>query len=386
MKKKIFFGLALAAVLMAGAAAPMITARADMPKVGALGVNARAATLVDAGTGTVVFEKDAKKRLQIASMVKIMTLSLVFEEIEKGTMGYDTDVTASRYATSMGGSQAFLDADNVYKAGELIKSVIVASANDSCVALAEHVAGSVPAFVERMNAKAERLGLKDTYFVNCTGLPAPNQYSCAADVAVMTRELISHKGFFDFSGIWMFDFVHPSGRVTALSNTNKLVRFYEGCDGGKTGFTSEALSCLSATAKRGDTRFICVVMGAENAKTRNAEVSKLLSYGFANYESKKFASAGETLGEAEVSNGKKPSVTLAAGGDIALFGKKGEMGACELVKEIAAIVAPVKAGDKVGTLKLVRGDETLACTDIVASGDVKENSYMDFVDKIAKSW
>lgn len=386
MKKSVIVALAVAAAVAAGgifgAAKAVKVARAEE----SLSCSARAALLMDADTGTVVYEKDSEKRLQIASMVKIMTLNLIFEEIESGNLSYDTQVTASEYATSMGGSQAFLDANGVYAAGELIKSIIVASANDSCVAMAEHVAGNVPAFVERMNAKASELGMGNTYFVNCTGLPAPNQYSCAADAAKMMRELIGHNGFFDFSGVWMFDFVHPSGRVTQLSNTNKLVRFYKGCDGGKTGFTSEALSCLSATAKRGDTRFICVVMGAENAKARNAEVSKLLDYGFAHYESKRFVSAGDEAGTAAVNGGKRESVGAVTGADLVVFGRKGEFSAVEKKVEFGSVNAPIEKGDVVGKLSIVRGEETVASCDLLASEDVKEKGFLDYLDYITKSW
>lgn len=349
--------------------------------------NAKAALLMDGDTGKIVFEKNPTERLQIASMVKIMTLNIIFEEIEKGNLDYDTEIVASEYATGMGGSQAFLDTNCAYKASELIKSIIVGSANDSCVAMAEHIAGSVPSFVARMNDKAEKLGMNNTYFVNCTGLPAPNQYSCAEDVAAMTRELISHNGFFDFSKIWMFDFVHPSGRVTQLSNTNKLVRFYEGCDGGKTGFTSEALSCLSATAKRGDTRLLCVVIGAPDSKTRNAEVSKLFNYGFANFETKKFVQGGEHLQErVNVSNGKQQDVGAIVGRDVVLFGKKGEYKDCVLEKEFYDCSAPLKAGDKIGELKVVRNGEVLESADLLADGDVEKKGYMDIVNDMVNKW
>lgn len=350
-------------------------------------INARSALLMDADTGTVVYEQSADEKLQIASMVKIMTLNIIFEEIEKGNLSYDTMVVASKNATSMGGSQAFLDANCEYKTEELIKSIIVASANDSCVAMAEHISGSVDAFVARMNETANKLEMKNTYFVNCTGLPAPNQYSCASDVAKMTKELISHKGFFDFSQIWMFDFTHPSGRVTQLSNTNKLVRFYDGCDGGKTGFTSEAKSCLSATAKRGDTRFICVVIGAESSKVRNAEVSKLLNHGFANYESHRFVVGGEELEErVGVDGGKKSSVKCAVKSDIVIFGNKGENKNCLVEKEFYKVKAPISKGDTVGRIKVVKDGEILAETEIVAIESVKRQGYKDIFEDFVENW
>lgn len=347
----------------------------------------RAVLMMDSGTGTVIYEKNPEKRLQIASMVKIMTLNVIFDEINAGNLTYDETITASDNAASMGGSQAFLDAGSEYKASELIKSIIVASANDSCVAMAERISGSVPAFVERMNATANAYGMNNTYFVNCTGLPAPNQYSCAADVAKMTRELIKHNDFFEFSGVWMFDFVHPSGRVTSLSNTNKLVRFYNGCDGGKTGYTSEALSCLSATAKRGDTRLICVVIGAENSKVRNAEVSELLNYGFANYESKNVVAAGEVVEESvAVSKGKQDAVRGVAEFDVSIFGKKGSLQNVEKEAELYDLSAPISKGDRIGELRVKLNGEIVGSTYILSDADVTTKNYRDFVNDIVEKW
>lgn len=347
----------------------------------------RAVLMMDSGTGTVIYEKNPEKRLQIASMVKIMTLNVIFDEINAGNLTYDETITASDNAASMGGSQAFLDAGSEYKASELIKSIIVASANDSCVAMAERISGSVPAFVERMNATANAYGMNNTYFVNCTGLPAPNQYSCAADVAKMTRELIKHNDFFEFSGVWMFDFVHPSGRVTSLSNTNKLVRFYNGCDGGKTGYTSEALSCLSATAKRGDTRLICVVVGAENSKVRNAEVSELLNYGFANYESKNVVAVGEVVEESvAVSKGKQDAVRGVAESDVSVFGKKGSLQNVEKEAELYDLSAPISKGDRIGELRVKLNGEIVGSTYILSDADVTTKNYRDFVNDIVEKW
>ena len=347
----------------------------------------RAALLIDGGTGTVIYEKDPEKRLQIASMVKIMTLNVIFDEIDVGNLSYDEMIVASDNAASMGGSQAFLDAGSEYKVSELIKSIIVASANDSCVAMAERISGSVPAFVERMNATATEYGMENTYFVNCTGLPAPNQYSCACDVAKMTRELIKHKDFFEFAGVWMFDFVHPSGRVTGLSNTNKLVRFYNGCDGGKTGFTTEALSCLSATAKRGDTRLICVVIGAENSKTRNAEVSELFNYGFANFESRNVVTEGEAVEKSiAVSGGKKDTICGVAKSNVSVFGKKGSMQNIEKELNFDKVFAPVRKGDKIGEICIMLNGEKIGTTDILAGEDVMTKNYRDYVDDIIKKW
>ncbi len=347
---------------------------------------ARAALLMDYNTGEVLFEQNADERLQIASMVKIMTLDIIFDEIEKGNLKTDDEITVSENASSMGGSQAFLDAGCSYKADELIKSIVVASANDSCVAMAEHIAGSVSNFTARMNDKAEKLGMTNTCFVNCTGLPAPGQYCCANDVAKMFRELVSHKNFFDYSGIWMFDFVHPSGRITQLSNTNKLIRFYEGCDGGKTGFTSEALSCLAATAKRGNTRFISVVIGAPDSKTRNAQISTMLNNAFADYETKQFVFKENGCGFVEVRNGKEKTVECAPEEDYFVLTKKGEEPDVRCDFDIWSVPAPVKKGDVVGKVTIYVSENAKKEINIVAMSDINRRGYKDILDDIIKEW
>ena len=319
-------------------------------------------------------------------MVKIMTLLRTYESVASGKVSLEDDVTVSQRAADMGGSQAFLDAGSVHKLKNLIKTIIVASANDSCVAVAEHISGSVENFVDSMNKRAGELGLKDTNFVNCTGLPATNQYSCAKDVAVMMRTLIStESNYFEYSKIWMEDFVHPGGRVTGLTNTNKLIRFYQGCDGGKTGYTNEAKHCLCATAKRGDTRLIAVVVGAPDSKTRFKETSDLLNYGFGNYESKVMLSR-DGLEDMQIKSGVKETLKIAPAEQLALFGKKGETNG-ELVVELDSVKAPVKVGDAVGRALIVAPDGTvLAKTDIVALEDIENQSYFDTVRDILRQW
>ncbi|HBF86154.1 MAG TPA: D-alanyl-D-alanine carboxypeptidase, partial [Clostridiales bacterium] len=214
----------------------------------------RSTFLMDAGSGTVIYSKNEKDRLPIASMTKIMLLNLCFEKFDEGVFSFDDEITVSKTASGMGGSQVFLEENGKYKAKDLIKSIIVASANDASVAMAEFLYGSEQKCVEAMNAKCAEWGLSDTLFSNCTGLTKPTQYSCAEDVAKMFGKLIKHKEYFDFSKIWTDEIEHSGGRVTGISNTNKLVRFYEGCDGGKTGYTSESGHCVAVTAKRGGLR------------------------------------------------------------------------------------------------------------------------------------
>ena len=350
-------------------------------------IKATSAVLMDYDSGTVVFTQNEREHLPIASMVKIMTLLLTFEEIDAGRLSTEETVRVSEYASSMGGSQAYLDANCDYVVNELIKSIVVGSANDSCVALAERIAGSVEAFVVKMNEKAKSLGMLDTNFINCTGLPGLEQYSCAADVAVMSRALYSHPAFFDYSKVWMFDFTHPSGRITQLSNTNKLLRAYEGCDGGKTGFTNEAKYCLSATAKRGNTRLISVVCGAESSKVRNAQNATLFNYGFANYESKQVVVGGNPIeGELEVKGGKQKTVCAYPEKDCYIFCKRGEESDVEITVEKFELKAPVNKGDIVGTLKVTRDGETVESVNLLSDSAVKKATYLDVVDDFIEKW
>lgn len=386
MNKKIFitvccFAILACVVVGLGGGSDVGTVSADVVK----GINS-SSLLMDFASGTVIHELNASQRRPIASMVKIMSLLRTYESIASGKASLEDDVTISQRAADMGGSQAFLDAGSVHKLKNLIKTIIVASANDSCVAVAEHISGSVENFVDSMNKRAGELGLKDTNFVNCTGLPATNQYSCARDVATMMRTLIStESNYFEYSKIWMEDFVHPGGRVTGLTNTNRLIRFYQGCDGGKTGYTNEAKHCLCATAKRGETRLIAVVVGAPDSQTRFKEVSDLLNYGFGNYESKVML-AKDGLEEIQIKSGVKETLKIAPAEQLALFGKKGETKG-ELVIDLHDVKAPVKKGDAVGYALIVAPDgSVLAKTDIVALEDIEKQSFFDTVRDILGQW
>lgn len=290
MKKYLcLFGAAIAF----GCATVTGTARA-VASADELDVTCKAAYLCDCDSGTEVYAKNETKRLPIASMCKIMTLLLSFEAVDEGRISYDEQITIGENASGMGGSQVFLQTNLSYSAAELMKTVAVCSANDSCVALAERIAGTESVFVDKMNKRAKELGADNTLFANCTGLPKEPQYSCAKDVSVMLRELLKHQKYFEFSKIWLEDFAHPDGRTTRITNTNKLIRFYEGCDGGKTGYTSEAGFCLAATAKRGDTRLVSVVIGSDQSQKRFSESKAMLNYAFNCYENKKILEAGES--------------------------------------------------------------------------------------------
>ena len=240
-------------------------------------IKSKSAYLIDPLSNTVIYKKDETKRLPIASICKVMTLLLSFEEIDSGKMSFDENVSISEKASNMGGSQVFLESNASYSVRDLIKSIIVCSANDASVAMAERICGSEELFVEKMNDRAKDLGMENTNFSNCTGLPKPNQYSCAKDVATMYIELTKHSDYFEFSSIWMDEICHPNNRKTQISNTNKLIRFYEGCEGGKTGYTNEAGHCLVASAKRQNMRLVSVVISAVDSKTRFKEVYRRCS-------------------------------------------------------------------------------------------------------------
>ena len=382
MKKR--SGISVALMLVAAAlivcSVPTVTASAAAP---APELASPSFILTEAETGTVLCEHNAREHRPIASMVKIMTLLLTFENIGSGALSETEMITASENAASMGGSQAYLDAHAEYEVGELIKSVAVASANDSCVALAERISGSVDGFVAEMNEKAKQLGMEDTNFVNCTGLPAPNQYSCVRDAAVMFGELIRYDGFFGYSCVWMFDFAHPSGRKTALTNTNKMIRSYEGCDGGKTGFTNEARYCLSATAKRGDTRLVGVIAGAESSAKRNAEMAELFDYGFANYEVKQVIFGGaETDVRYEAEGSREGSVGLAPASDGFYLSERGEGGEIGYRVELDELPLPIEKGATAGRIYATVGGRTVAESELVTTGELNEKTYLDVLKDI----
>ena len=320
-----------------------------------LAISSFSAYLADAD-GREIYSVNADERHQIASMVKIMTADLVFESIESGELTIDEKIIVSADAAGMGGSQMFLDAGAEYSVSDLLKGVIVASANDASYALAERISGSASAFVADMNDKAKSLGLQNTLFANCTGLPSDGeQYSSARDVNIMTRGLMKHDLYFDYASIWTEDYVHPSGRVTTLTNTNKLIRQYSGCRGGKTGFTEDAGFCLSACAERGGVEVVATIIGAADGKTRFAECSRLFNHAFANLTRHVELEKGdEADAVVDVKGGKVKSVVPVASEQAAITVMRGEKVSVEY--QIYQVKAPLKAGDAVGKVVLTCGD------------------------------
>ncbi len=351
-------------------------------------IESKSAYLVDYNSQSVIYEKNAAAHLPIASMCKIITLLLVFEEIDLGNLSFNDEIIVSENAARMGGSQVFLEANTGYNTEELIKSVVVASANDSCVALAEKICGSEQAFTERMNERAKELGMYDTVFVNCTGLPKDGQYSCAKDVAKMFSALLSHEEYFRFSTIWLDKISHSKGRITEISNTNKLVKFYEGCDGGKTGYTNEAGHCLSASATRDGMRLVCVVISSPNSKTRFKEVSGLFNFGFANYTNKLIVDKNEPLTvTVKVEKGKKASIGVVPEKSFYAFSAKNDKKAFELeFKQKGDVVAPISKGDSVGVLYVYENGIEIGAINVVAAENVERKSLIDGIYDISDNW
>lgn len=346
----------------------------------------KAAYLCDFESGTVAYAKNETERLPIASMCKIMTLLLSFEAVDSGNLSYEEQIPVSENASGMGGSQVFLGSNLSYRAEELMKSVAVCSANDSCVALAERISGSEGLFVERMNERAKELGAENTLFANCTGLPKEPQYSCAKDVSLMLRELLTHKKYFEFSKIWLEDFSHPDGRTTTMTNTNKLIRSYEGCDGGKTGFTNQAGFCLAATAKRGDMRLISVVIGAENSDKRFLSIKNMLNFAFATYESRKIVDENPLDQKVSVRGSKQKEISVHAERPLTVFIKKGEQTDAKAEFITNALKAPIAEGEIVGEAILYLGGiETDRCK-LLAGESADRFSWADAYREIARNW
>ena len=342
--------------------------------------------LCDFGTGTLIYAKNENERRPIASMTKIMLLILAFEQEESGMLSFDETIKVSANASGMGGSQVFLEADGEYKASELIKSIIVSSANDASVAIAERLFGSERCAVNEMNAKAEAMGLKNTLFSNCTGLMKPTQYSSARDVAAMLSELIKHKKYFDYSKIYLDEITHSEDRKTMITNTNKLVKYYNGCDGGKTGFTNEAGFCLAATAKRGATRLVSVVIGEKDGKRRFSDSAALLNYGFDNYSSKMVISTESQEYQVNIKNGKHEYVFAVPECDIYVFGHNNVKENVRIIFEPADNVkAPIARGDEIGKFILFKDDIKTGEYKATSFSSVEKVSYKDYLERIASA-
>ncbi len=346
-------------------------------------MTAKSAIVVDAGSGEVLLSKSIDKKLPIASMVKLMTVLLTLENIDNGVLSLDQKITVSKNAAGMGGSQVFLDAGSDYSIEDLLKSTIVASANDASVALAETIAGNEQEFVNKMNSRASELGMNNTNYANATGLPAVDGYSCAEDVAKLLREVLKHDLYYKYSTIWMEDLVHPSGRITGLTNTNKLIRYYKGCDAGKTGSTSEAGYCIAASANKNDMRIITVVIGAESGAKRFSESASLLDWAYANYENKKIFTQGQELEPITVEKSKVKEITPILEEGYSVVTKKGtESNITTKVDFNDNLSAPIKKGEKIGTAYVLKDNVVLKEINILSSCDANKISYFEALKEV----
>ena len=347
-----------------------------------------AALLAEQESGQVILEMNGDVPRPVASVTKLMTILLTLEQLQAGRVRPEDVVTVSPEAAGMGGSQVLLDAGERQSVGQLLKAMIVCSANDAAVALAEVRYGGEAACVAEMNRRAEALGMADTRFENCTGLPAAGQHTTARDVARMSRAVFGHPAYYDLAGIWMEDFDHGDGRATQMVNTNKLIRMLDGCDGGKTGSTQEAGYCISATAKRGGMRLVAVVLGADSGKERFAIARQLLEYGFANYRRYPVAVRGTRIkGSLPVTGGKRDAVKLMLDGDLTLLIPKGGEGDVQLKPDLpVSVPAPVAAGQAVGGVTVSQGGRPVARIPLVACEAVEAKGVGGLLKRLLGSW
>lgn len=331
------------------------------------------AILIEPNSGKILFEKNADESRACASITKVMTLLLIMEAIEDGKISYDDVVTTSEHAKSMGGSDIWLEVGEQMTVDEMIKATAVASANDAAVALAEHLCGSESDFVLKMNERAKELGMKNTVFKNCNGLDEEGHLTSAYDVALMSAQLIKHEKIFDYTTIWI-DTLRDG--ETQIVNTNKLLKSYDGITGLKTGTTGQAGSCISATATRGDMSLVAVVLGSSTGIERFKDAASLLDYGFANYEVLNFSANDSKLKNIKVKDGMQSEAKLECVGAKSLVIEKGSSKNVEKnIKLKEELTAPVKKGDKAGTLEFTLDEKTVAKFDIVAKEDIDKISF-----------
>ncbi len=351
-------------------------------------VDSKACILMDYHTGKVLYENNSDEKYPVASIVKLMTILLTLENIEEGKISIEDKVIASANAASMGGSQVFIEEGGEYSVGDLLKSVIISSANDASVLLAETIAGSEENFARLMNEKASELNLENTNYVNSTGLPTASQYSSAKDCAILLKEVSKFDLYHKYSSIWMDKLNHPKGRESELVNTNKLIRYYKGCIGGKTGSTDEAGYCLSAAAQRGEMKLVAVVLGTTSSKERFAQTTKLLDYGFNNFENKKIISKGEKIdSEVKVTGGKEETVKAVFAQDFYYICNKTEKADIETtIKLKKNIKAPILSSDKLGVVYITINGNVIGEVDIISAESNLQTTIMDNIFRISENY
>ncbi|WP_458408368.1 D-alanyl-D-alanine carboxypeptidase family protein [Anaerotignum sp.] len=386
VKRKGILGGFLAFSLSVGMLLPTFGAETE-----ALELESKSALLMDAATGTILYEKNSHEAMPPASVTKVMTLLLIYEGEEAGQFDWEDGVQVSEHAASMGGSQVFLEPGETQTAADMTKCIAIASANDAAVAMAEFVAGSEEAFVERMNKRAEELGMEDTHFVNACGLDTEGHVTSAHDIAVMSRELMTRfPEIKEYTTTWQDTIVHKTRKGESefgLTNTNKLIRWYEGATGLKTGSTGKALYCLSGTAERDGLSLIAVVMAAPDFKVRFQETMKLLDHGFANYSAEKGLPVGEKLAEIPVTKGMEDRVDAVVKEEISFLLEKNGGKDWETKTELLPTAdAPVKAGEKLGEVVYFINGTEVGRTDLVAAEDVEKADISTMLERMIKLW
>lgn len=378
-------GLTLAMAMLAGSG---FQVNAEAPS---LTVDAQSAIIMEAETGEVLFEQNPDERRAPASVTKIMTILLIYDAVDDGRIKWDDIVTVSEHAASMGGSQIFLEPMEQQSVHDLTKSIVIASANDAAVAMAEFIGGSEESFVDMMNKKSKALGMENTQFKNACGLDAEGHFTSARDIALMSRELITkHPEVTDYTTVWMDTITHKTAKGESefgLTNTNKLVRFYNGATGLKTGSTSEALYCLSGTAMRDDMHLIAVVMASPSPTVRFQEVMTMLDYGFANFKRVEGDEAGTVLGSIEVAKGKVDLADAAVAETVGKVTAKGNAG--EIESEIMLydnIEAPAEAGMVCGEVIYTYDGEEIGRCDLVLTEDIERAGMGDTIRKLLQLW
>lgn len=341
-----------------------------------LAPNASSAIMIEASTGEILYNKNENEKLAPASMTKMMSMLLIMEEIEKGNLKWDEIITASANASSMGGSQIFLESGEKMTVKELVKGIAIASGNDATVAMAERISGTEDSFVKRMNERAKELNLKNTNFVTSTGLDADNHYSSAYDMALIAKELVKHEKILEFTGTYEDYLRTTTSSPFWLVNTNRLVRFYSGVDGLKTGFTSDAGYCLTATAKKDGMRLITVVMNEPTTEKRSADTTKMLDYGFNIYMVRNIIDEDTIIDTKEVELGKKRNIEIVSKETITILNKKSdETRNITYETDINSLVAPIKKGDIIGKINIIEDGKIISVVDATVKEDVVKANF-----------
>ncbi|AMA52873.1 D-alanyl-D-alanine carboxypeptidase DacF [Bacillus inaquosorum] len=368
--------------------APSAFAKQDGKRTSELAHEAKSAVLIERDTGKVLYNKNSNERLAPASMTKIMTMLLIMEALDEGKIKMSDKVRTSEHAASMGGSQIFLEPGEEMTVEEMLKGIAIASGNDASVAMAEFISGSEEEFVRKMNKKAKELGLKNTSFKNPTGLTEEGHYSSAYDMAIMAKELLKYESITKFTGTYEDYLRENTDKKFWLVNTNRLIKFYPGVDGVKTGYTGEAKYCLTASAKKGNMRAIAVVFGTSTPKDRNAQVTKMLDFAFSQYETHPLYKRNETVAKVKVKKGKQKFVELTTSEPISILTKKGE-DMNNVKKEIKMndnVTAPIQKGQELGTLVLKKDGEVLAESPVAAKEDMKKAGFITFLKRTMGDW